>query len=61
MSSQIPDLNPTENLWNDLKTAVHKHSPSNLTQLEHFCKEEQANIAKSRFSKLVDRLKIPTD
>ena len=27
--SQSPDLNPTENLWNDLKTAVHKHSPSN--------------------------------
>ncbi|ROL49883.1 Pro-neuropeptide Y [Anabarilius grahami] len=41
--TQSPDLNPIENLWNDLKTAVLKRSPSNLTQLE-FCKEEEANI-----------------
>ncbi|KAL7826753.1 hypothetical protein AOLI_G00319620 [Acnodon oligacanthus] len=38
--SQSPDLNPIENLWQDLKTAVHKRSPSNLTELELFCKEE---------------------
>ena len=52
--SQSPDLNPTENLWNDSKTAVHKCSPSNLTELEQFCKEEWANIAKSRCAKLVE-------
>uniref|UniRef100_A0A8C7RJF4 ATP-binding cassette, sub-family B (MDR/TAP), member 4 n=1 Tax=Oncorhynchus mykiss TaxID=8022 RepID=A0A8C7RJF4_ONCMY len=32
--SQSPDLNPIENLWKELKTAVHKCSPSNLTELE---------------------------
>uniref|UniRef100_A0A9J8AVQ5 Uncharacterized protein n=1 Tax=Cyprinus carpio carpio TaxID=630221 RepID=A0A9J8AVQ5_CYPCA len=36
-SSPSPDSNPTENLWNDLTTAVHKQSPSNLTELEQFC------------------------
>ena len=32
--SQSPDLNPIENLWKELKTAVQKCSPSNLTELE---------------------------
>ncbi|KAL0201197.1 hypothetical protein M9458_004384, partial [Cirrhinus mrigala] len=30
----VPDLNPIENLWQDLKTAVHKRCPSNGTELE---------------------------
>ena len=42
--SQSPDLNPIENLWKELKTAVHKCSPSNLTELELFCKEEWEKI-----------------
>ncbi|CAI5674221.1 unnamed protein product [Oreochromis niloticus] len=46
--SQSPDLNPIENLWQDLKTAVHKRCPSNLTELELFCKEEWARISVSR-------------
>ncbi|XP_065327727.1 G2/M phase-specific E3 ubiquitin-protein ligase-like [Pelmatolapia mariae] len=29
-----------KNLWQDLKTAVHKRCPSNLTELEQFGKEE---------------------
>uniref|UniRef100_A0A3P9C5F2 NACHT domain-containing protein n=1 Tax=Maylandia zebra TaxID=106582 RepID=A0A3P9C5F2_9CICH len=60
--SQSPDLNPIENLWQDLKTAVHKHCPSNLTELELFCKEEWARISVSRCAKLVEtypkRLKV---
>uniref|UniRef100_A0AAY4D8I4 Tc1-like transposase DDE domain-containing protein n=1 Tax=Denticeps clupeoides TaxID=299321 RepID=A0AAY4D8I4_9TELE len=42
--SQSPDLNTIENLWQDLKNAVHKHCPSNLTELELFCKEDWAKI-----------------
>lgn len=34
--SQSPDLNPIENLWMDLKRAVHSRSPKNLTELEQF-------------------------
>uniref|UniRef100_A0A8C7M5U6 Caspase-6 n=2 Tax=Oncorhynchus kisutch TaxID=8019 RepID=A0A8C7M5U6_ONCKI len=31
--SQSPDLNPIEHLWRDLKIAVQRCSPSNLTEL----------------------------
>ncbi len=55
--SQSPDLNLTENLWGDLKRAVHRRCPRNLTDLEHFCKEERANIAKSRCAMLFDTQK----
>ena len=29
-----PDRNPIENLWHDLKIAIHQHSPHNLPELE---------------------------
>lgn len=51
--SQSPDLNPIENLWRDLKIAVHRRSPSNLTQLELYCKEEWAKLSKDHCAKLV--------
>ncbi len=35
-----PDLNPIENLWGDLKRAVHRRCPRNLTDLERYSKEE---------------------
>ena len=52
--SQSPDLNPIENLWQDPKTAVHKRSPSNLTELELFCKEEWAKTLVCGCAKLVE-------
>uniref|UniRef100_A0A8C7GHX2 Transposase n=1 Tax=Oncorhynchus kisutch TaxID=8019 RepID=A0A8C7GHX2_ONCKI len=52
--SQSPDLNPIKNLWKELKTAVHKCSPSNLTELELFCKEEWGKISVSRCAKLIE-------
>ena len=38
--SQSPGLNPIKHLWRDLKIAVLRHSPSNLTELEKICREE---------------------
>jgi transposase len=32
--SQRPDLNQLEHLWRDLKIAIQRRSPSNLTELE---------------------------
>ena len=52
-SSQSPLLNRIENLWKDLKIAVHRPSPSNLTELEQICKEEWEKIPKSRCAKLI--------
>ena len=51
--SEIPDLNAIENLWKDLKIAVHRRSQSNLTELEKICKEEWEKIPKSRCAKLI--------
>ena len=50
--NQIPDLNPIEHLWRDLKMAVHRRSPSNPKQLERICREMAAN-PQSRYAKLV--------
>uniref|UniRef100_A0AAR2K5L3 Tc1-like transposase DDE domain-containing protein n=1 Tax=Pygocentrus nattereri TaxID=42514 RepID=A0AAR2K5L3_PYGNA len=50
---QSPDLNPIEHLWGDLKRAVHRRCPRNLSDLERFCKEEWANIATSRCATLI--------
>lgn len=52
--SQSPDLNLIEDVWKDLKTAVDKRSPSNLTRLELFCKEEWAKVSVSRCAELVE-------
>ena len=51
--SQSPDLNPIENLWQVLKIALHRRSPSNLTELERFCKDEWAKMSLSS-AKLVE-------
>ena len=51
--SQSPDLNPIEHLWRDLKIAVQKCSPSNMTELERICRKEWEKLHKYRFAKLV--------
>ncbi|KAF3701501.1 Transposable element Tcb1 transposase Transposable element Barney transposase [Channa argus] len=47
------DLNVIEHLWGDLKRAVHPRQPSNLTELEMFCKEEWSKIHSSRIQTLI--------
>ena len=42
--SQIPDLNPIEHLWAELKKHVRARRPTNLTQLHQLCQEEWAKI-----------------
>ena len=51
--SQSHDLNLIEHLWKDLKIAVQRHSPSNLTELERICIEEWEKYPKYRCAKLV--------
>ena len=44
--SQRQYLDPIEHLWRDLKIAVQRHSPSNLTELERICREEWEKLRK---------------
>ncbi|KAK3571374.1 hypothetical protein QTP86_009746 [Hemibagrus guttatus] len=46
--SQSPDLNPIEMLWHDLKKVVHAQKPSNVAELQQFCKDEWAKIPPQR-------------
>jgi hypothetical protein len=46
-------LKPIEHLWRDLKRAVQRRSPSNLTELERICREESEKLPIYRCSKLV--------
>src|SRR4029434_5139028 len=57
MASQSPDLNIIENVGNDLKRAFHARQPSNLTQLETFCKEEWSKIPAARIQGLISSYK----
>ena len=51
--SQIPDLNPIEHLWRDLKIAVQQRFTSNLKELERICREEWEKLPKYRCATLV--------
>lgn len=51
--SQSPDLNPIENLWRFLKSAVHKRCPKNLNELKVISKEEWKKIPSSDCKKLI--------
>ena len=52
--SQSPAPNPIDNLWYNLKIAVHQQNPSNLMVLEQFCLEEWAKIPVARCAKLIE-------
>ncbi|KAJ8340779.1 hypothetical protein SKAU_G00330700 [Synaphobranchus kaupii] len=49
--SQSPDLNPIEHLWKELKMAVYRCSPSNLTELARICQEEWAKMSRNKCAK----------
>ncbi|KAK3552739.1 hypothetical protein QTP86_022149, partial [Hemibagrus guttatus] len=51
--SQSPDLNPIEMLWHDLKKMVHARKPSNVAELQQFCKDEWAKIPPQRCNRLI--------
>ena len=51
--SQSLDLNLIKHLWRDLKIAVQQCSPSNLTELERICREEQEKLPKYGSARLV--------
>ncbi|KAK3525666.1 hypothetical protein QTP70_004309 [Hemibagrus guttatus] len=51
--SQSPDLDPTENLWKELKIRVIARRPSNLKELELIAKDEWAKIPVETCKKLV--------
>ncbi|KAK3524910.1 hypothetical protein QTP86_011512 [Hemibagrus guttatus] len=51
--SQSPDLNPIEMLWHDLKKVVHARKPSNVAELQQFCKDEWAEIPPQRCNRLI--------
>ena len=49
-----PDLNPIENLWDELERRVKRHQPKNLQELELQLTQEWSNIELSVLEKLVD-------
>ena len=49
-----PDINPIENLWDELERKVKKHQPKNLQELEVQLTQEWNNIELSVLEKLVD-------
>uniref|UniRef100_A0AAZ3RAC0 Tc1-like transposase DDE domain-containing protein n=1 Tax=Oncorhynchus tshawytscha TaxID=74940 RepID=A0AAZ3RAC0_ONCTS len=51
--SQSPDMNPIKHFCRDLKIAVQRCSPSNLTELKRICRKEWEKLPKYRCAKLV--------
>ena len=53
-----PDLNPMENLWRELKSAISKMNAANLKELEHIAMEEWQRLPADRYKKLLGGYKI---
>ncbi len=47
-----PDLNPIENLWGKLKSAIVEKNPANVQELENIAKEEWEKITAEKCKKL---------
>ena len=52
-----PDLNPIENLWRELKSAIGERNPANIQELEQMAKEEWEKLPADRCKKLIDGYK----
>ncbi|XP_061652458.1 39S ribosomal protein L37, mitochondrial isoform X3 [Phyllopteryx taeniolatus] len=52
-SSQSPDLNIIEPLWEDLKCAIHTRQPKNLQELEAFCQGEWVALPSEKIKSFI--------
>jgi hypothetical protein len=51
-----PDLNPIENLWNDLKRRVEQHNATDIEELEHHLRDEWQATSTDFLANLVDSM-----
>lgn len=56
LSSQSPDLNPIELLWQDVKRTVLQQMTANLNELKQPRKEERAKIPPQGWDRLMQKL-----
>ena len=61
--AQSPDLNPIENLWQDLKRRLrlNNYKPENKIKLFNILKEEWFNTSTERINKLIDSMPQKVD
>ena len=54
--AQSPDLNPIENLWNNIKEKMREHKPANKKELFHFLKQEWAEVTMEKCQHLIESM-----
>lgn len=54
--AQSPDLNPIENLWNDVETQIKLVKPKNLNELWETIRDAWSSISPDRCKRLVESL-----